>query len=916
MHPTYSAFVLETLKFWAAPTQWYNPNCELRPCDLATLNLKLFARNQISLHRHLSVWLIYLALAILLTWPVVTQLTTHLPGDGGDDPAIAWNLWWIKYALLNAGQNPFSTDFMFHPIGINLAYYTLTTLNGLTVLPLTLLAGVVAASNLHMLFTFAAGGYGVFLLTRYLLSTSLPNDNYWPAVAAGIFYAFAGSKLFYVALGQFNIAGTHWIPFAALYTVRARRNPGSLKDGLMVGLFLTMQAWTELTYASFLVIFMAMFWLYWLIIDRGRNLPAHLRAMTLTGVSFTLGLSPILAHMLPDMLAEGDFLVEGGGFADSFSADLLGFVIPTMHHPWLGQLVTQTGIVHFSKGQHIYLGIILLGLALVSMKQAWRQPEWRFWLLASGLFALLCLGPVITVNGSQTGLPGPFVILQKLPFFKGNRYPSRYSVMLLLSLSVTAAFALRQISRRPARSFIIPLIAALFLVEHLSLPLPQSDMRLPPAYPIIANDTDDFTVLDIPFAWRNGFRITGALTAQFMFGQFYQTYHQKPMLQGNTSRNPEFKFQYFTEAPILNSLLALETGRNLPQAQWQADRAIAADALRFFDIKYIVVRSNPGNNPIVTPQAAIPYIESVLPVEKIHNAPDIKIYRVDQSTCQSCGNSPTVLINTGSPLTPLYLGEGWGRHTPGEPLVAQRHTARLLTPLTGGMQRVSLRIQLPPTYDETNQTVWLTLNGWQSPPQTIGRNWQTIAFDLPPGAAQPGLNNLTLHFDRTATVPPTVSPPNIVIVSAGQEVGDFGHIYLNGREISPNERGYNVALIAADGRLLDAAHFDTHLNPAASAALTAYLQNAPAQAIIAIAAADEASANLSAEAEHALQAVGASGNLRDCFRCSHAILHQPNNATRQALDPLRPVSMSAGLGLTEPTIAAAIDWIEIESIAK
>ncbi|MBI1882265.1 MAG: hypothetical protein HYR94_29180, partial [Chloroflexi bacterium] len=128
-------------------------NVSLIPCDLRLL-------------------LAYLVLAIILTWPTITHLATHLPGDGGDDPAIAWNLWWVKYALLNAGQNPFQTDFMFYPLGINLAFYTLTVLNAATALPLTLNFGVVTASNLHMLFTFVTGGYGAFLLARYVLTTA------------------------------------------------------------------------------------------------------------------------------------------------------------------------------------------------------------------------------------------------------------------------------------------------------------------------------------------------------------------------------------------------------------------------------------------------------------------------------------------------------------------------------------------------------------------------------------------------------------------------------------------------------------------------------------------------------------------------------------------------------------------------
>ena len=120
----------------------------------------------------------YLLLALALTWPTAAQLTTHVPGDGIDDPAIVWNLWWVKYSLLNAPQNPLTTQFMFYPLGINLAFYTLTTLNGLTVIPLLLNLGVVTASNLRMLFSFTLGGIALFcLLMPYFAPPVQPNSK-------------------------------------------------------------------------------------------------------------------------------------------------------------------------------------------------------------------------------------------------------------------------------------------------------------------------------------------------------------------------------------------------------------------------------------------------------------------------------------------------------------------------------------------------------------------------------------------------------------------------------------------------------------------------------------------------------------------------------------------------------------------
>ena len=117
-------------------------------------------------------------------------------------------------------------------------------------------------------------------------------------------------------------------------------------------------------------------------------------------------------------------------------------------------------------------------------------------------------------------------------------------------------------------------ISSLLLFEHLSV-LPLSNFQIPDVYKTIAQDKGDFTVLEIPLAWRNGFRMTGTLDQAMMFAQWYQTEHRHPILGGNTSRNPELKFQYFTEMPVVNSLIAVETGHTLEPARMQADRELA-----------------------------------------------------------------------------------------------------------------------------------------------------------------------------------------------------------------------------------------------------------------------------------------------------------------------------------------------------
>jgi len=876
----------------------------------------------------------YALLAVLLTWPTVTHLASALPGDGGDDPAIAWNLWWVKHALLTLHANPLITTTMFYPIGINLAFYTLTLLNALTALPLTLNLGVVAASNLHTLLTMVIGAYGMALLARQQLSAWRGRPAIWPAALAGIFYAFASSQLFYVSLGQFNIASTHWIPYTLLFVFKARRDPRSLRWPALAGLFLVMQTYAEMTYASFLLIFIALVVAYeaaWGVVTTHyaiRNTVLHLRNLLLLLLLFLIGISPLLVTMAPDMLAEGDFWVQGSGFAESFSADLLGFLVPTMHHPLLGGLVTHTGITAYDKGQHLYLGAALLILAIVGLVRRPRRWRWAgFWLAAAVLFGWLALGPTLHVNGSDTGLPGPYVLLQSLPVFKGNRYPSRYSVLLILALAMLAARGLQSLwpgGPAPLRSSArlraaggIAGLVALSMFEQLSVPLPQSDMSVPAAYSALAAapPSEAGTLLDIPIAWRNGFRITGPLDPGFMFGQFYQIVHGRPLLQGNTSRNPEFKFQYFTQAPILNSLLALETGHPLPPGRISADRAVAADVLRFFDVRTIVVRRGPGNNPGAVPEATIPYIEQVLPVERTYADDLMSVYRVSLPPLPQ-----SVQLSPKEPLIRLELGEGWGplpERYDGEPLMwAQRKSVRLLVVLNGRPQQVSWRLYSP----AAGQRLTFSMNGWQSAPLDLSLGWGEYALDLPAAAVRAGLNEIWLGFDRllpAAGLPHPAEgqrPASLVVCSAGEEVGSFGHIYVDGVDRSPNRRGYNVAVISPEGSV-QAMSFDTHLDPGASAALAAFIQRAPAGSTVAVAVADEASMNLGREATAALGSAGAAGDLTGKFRWSHALIgtkgDQPG-AALETMDALRPVCVAAGPALSEPNAAAGLAWMRFE----
>jgi hypothetical protein len=229
------------------------------------------------------------------------------------------------------------------------------------------------------------------------------------------------------------------------------------------------------------------------------------------------------------------------------------------------------------------------------------------------------------------------------------------------------------------------------------------------------------------------------------------------------------------------------------------------------------------------------------------------------------------------------------------------------------------------------QRLTVTVNSHEAGWIGMAAGWMEYDVTLPAGAVQQGLNKVTLRFDtlfppeqvdlspRSIGKTGTESPVNLVTESAGQEVGDFGMIYVNGQNISPNLRGYNVAVLhPTSGEVEHTVAFDTHLDPDGSQALAAFLTGVPPGRIIVVVAADEASRLLGPDAVEALRGIGATGDLRDRYRWGHAIIGvkgaEPGTAL-EAMDWMRPVTLVVGEGATEPSLAVGFSEITFASLS-
>jgi hypothetical protein len=200
-----------------------------------------------SLTRYRAIWplLAYTLLTLGMTYPLARHFFTAIPGDGFDGWQNLWNLWWMRQALLVEHRSPYFTDLLYYPTGVSLLFHTLNPFNGLISLPLQLAAGLYVAYNSVVVFSFAVGGLGAFLLARYTLRAAPAPARTWASLLAGAIYTFSPYHNAHL-LGHMQLIALEWIPFYALYLCRsldrAAASPLRARDLVLPALFLVLVA--------------------------------------------------------------------------------------------------------------------------------------------------------------------------------------------------------------------------------------------------------------------------------------------------------------------------------------------------------------------------------------------------------------------------------------------------------------------------------------------------------------------------------------------------------------------------------------------------------------------------------------------------------------------------------------------------
>jgi hypothetical protein len=220
-----------------------------------------------------------------------------------------------------------------------------------------------------------------------------------------------------------------------------------------------------------------------------------------------------------------------------------------------------------------------------------------------------------------------------------------------------------------------------------------------------------------------------------------------------------------------------------------------------------------------------------------------------------------------------------------EPTVDVDFNGRRLTRFTPAATPVELQVPLPPPYERVDRNL-LRLD---------------LTYRLRPQASADAAHRIGgtgVH-----------SPVDLVVTSAGKEHGWVASIAVNGTDLAPNLRGYNVVVVdPRSGDVQRPEAFDTFLSRAESARLADFIDRVPAGWIVAAAIRDDGVGRLGDDAVRAFRSVGGQVDPRGTLFVSHVLIGVKGARPGTAVEAFGPARLTRVIGQDRGAVLVTRDF--------
>jgi len=489
----------------------------------------------LSRHPLLSALAFLTVATIFLTWPQALHPGTRVPGH--DDPLFSiWRLAWIAHAVPNDIRHLFDAN-IFYPHLRTLAYSDATLFEGMLAAPL-LWAGMnpVLVYNLIFFIGIVSSGGGMFVLARYL------TRDVEAALVSAMVFTLAPYRIEHFI--HLELQWTVWMPLT-LWAVHRIFDHGTMRSGVLAGVFLWLQVISCVYYGAFLAVIAGVLTLL-LMASRPEDARRTIRPLCCGAL---LAAALTLPYAIPYLANTHELGPRPAGEVAMFSAERVSYVTAPQQN-WLWG---WTGSRYEGNERHLFPGVVGFALALVSL--AWR-PRRVVWIY----FALMLLAVELSL-----GLNGALYrwLYDHVFAFRGFRAPARFAILACCAMAVLAGFGIRYLQRlagpSPSRKLLLMGTVLIALVlESGSAPMilaPQPTI-VPPVYRFLRT-LKRSVIIEFP---------SDAVTTYM----FWSIFHWHPLVNGYSGYMP---------GDVVDTMALMQT--------FPDDQSIAR--LRELHVRYILI---------------------------------------------------------------------------------------------------------------------------------------------------------------------------------------------------------------------------------------------------------------------------------------------------------------------------------------
>ncbi len=510
------------------------------------------------------VFAVYLLIALVMFWNITINISGAVVNNAGASYQGMWNLWWVPYSAFVLHQSPYFTDYLFYPIGANLAQQALAPAAGILTLPFQAVS-LALAYNILFFMGFVLGGLFMYMLARYIVR------NRYAAFIAGIIFAFSP-----VHIAQ-AYAGLQWttvefIPLFVLFfimTIRERKPRYAAFAGIS---FFLLTFMGDVQQGALMLFFTVASLLLLAMLEKNVVRKAAVAVAILAAIALVLSL-PMIAlsgaaqgkntslqsslNDIPHEMLYSDTVASF--FLPSYYNGIFNGLSANYYNRTYGLNYSGVQTTSASSQKVAYLGYTAILLAIIGIAYAYGKERRHiiYWSVIFALFAILALGPVFQVTGAGQGIPsGPvyigtavsganvsgipslYFLYRYVPVINAAQEPAAFDIVAMMALAVIAAFGferliqIKDLSRNTLAVTVV--VTLLILLEYNGMPLSISsasaltaNATIPKSFYEIGNLTGNFSVLSLPsLPAENG---------SFYYpkmAMFYETAAKKPLVGG------------------------------------------------------------------------------------------------------------------------------------------------------------------------------------------------------------------------------------------------------------------------------------------------------------------------------------------------------------------------------------------------